>query len=146
MQATQIDVFDSTVQKSYEWVRDLAARLEISSIPESYRSLRSVLLSLRDQLDASVNAHFASQLPMILRGMYFDGWSPERMNHVRDAEQFLELILTHHQQQPFKPPREMARGVYDILCTRMSPGEIDQVMHCLAEPVRRLFTGGAGNA
>ncbi len=41
--------------------------------------LRAWLHCLRDRLSVQVAAHFAAQLPELLRGVFFDGWNPSRV-------------------------------------------------------------------
>ena len=44
----------------------------------AYRLLRATLHALRDRLTAHEAVQFGAQLPMFIRGFYYDGW------HMRD--------------------------------------------------------------
>lgn len=75
MSGTGFRVFDSTVQKTnvvlraieeaYGWPADRRI--------QSYTALRAVLHALRDRLPVEESADVAARLPMLLRGLYYDG-------------------------------------------------------------------------
>lgn len=47
---------------------DMAARYH------AYNALRAVLHALRDRLPPDVAVHLGAQLPMLVRGIYYEGW------------------------------------------------------------------------
>jgi uncharacterized protein (DUF2267 family) len=143
MANTKITVFDSTLEKSHAWIGELTESLGIASKREAYRALRSVLHALRDQLDATENAELAAQFPMLLRGLYFEGWRPGRQRHVRSREEFLAIVLANHDIRPQCPPEDMVRAVATVLAMHVEGPELAQVYGRLAEPVRELFLTAA---
>jgi uncharacterized protein (DUF2267 family) len=86
--------FDTTVDKTnrilnhieeaYGWPKERRN--------QSYNALRAVLHALRDRLTVDEAAHFAAQLPMLVRGLYYDGWDPSRVPKKMNREEFLEQI------------------------------------------------------
>src|SRR6185369_10762255 len=42
----------------------------------AYRVLRAWLHTLRDRLTVQASAHFAAQLPDLIRGIFYAGWNP----------------------------------------------------------------------
>jgi uncharacterized protein (DUF2267 family) len=59
---------------------------------ESYAALRAVSHALRDRLTVEESAHLAAQLPMLIRGLYYEGWNPARVPVKMNKEQFLERV------------------------------------------------------
>ena len=45
----------------------------------AYRILRAWLYALGDRLPVPIAANFAAQLQELLRGVFYDGWSPSRV-------------------------------------------------------------------
>src|SRR3979409_1993907 len=45
---------------------------------QSYAALRGVLHALRDRLTVEEAAQFGAQLPMLVRGLYYEGWDPSK--------------------------------------------------------------------
>lgn len=72
------------------WLNDLAGRAPFEGTDEAYSLLRAVLHAVRDRLTAEEVAHLGSQLPMIVRGFYFEGWRPALApNDFSTEEEFL---------------------------------------------------------
>ncbi len=42
----------------------------------AYRVLRAVLHALRDRLTVAETVDLGAQLPMLIRGLYYEGWTP----------------------------------------------------------------------
>ena len=73
-----IHVFERTNHEAHAWVNDLAGRSGWTNEREVLRLLRTVLVNIRDHLPVNEMAQFSSQLPTILRGMYYEGWQPQK--------------------------------------------------------------------
>ena len=94
MSATGFRVFDSTIQKTnlvlgeieqaYGWPPDRRV--------QSYTALRTVLHALRDRLPVQESADIAAQLPMLLRGLFYEGWQPSRVPERMGKDEFLNRI------------------------------------------------------
>ena len=139
MNNDKITMFDVTLQKTHEWINDVASELEISSKVEAFRALRAVLKALRDQLGTDEAVQLAAQLPVLLRGVYYEGWIPNNGAHVRTEGDFVDLMIQHHGARPHKSPIEMAEAVVKVAKKHISESEVDHVLQRLSTNVRRLF-------
>ncbi|MCU1311404.1 MAG: hypothetical protein JWO20_2529 [Candidatus Angelobacter sp.] len=75
---TEVDVFETTIQKTNSLLKDIDEELGWGDRrKQAYAGLRAVLHALRDRLPVTEAANFAAQLPMLVRGFYFEGWKPE---------------------------------------------------------------------
>ena len=73
MSATGLDVFDKTVQTTNIWLDEIMARMG----PDrhiAWHILGAVLRALRDRLPLDDAAHLGAQLPLLVRGLYYDQW------------------------------------------------------------------------
>jgi len=60
---------------------------------KAYQALRSTLHTLRDRLTVDEVAQLAAQLPMLVRGFYYEGWDPTgKPLKVRDLESFSQRL------------------------------------------------------
>jgi uncharacterized protein (DUF2267 family) len=73
--------------------------------------MRAVLHAMRDRLTVDETAHFAAQLPMLVRGIYYDGWDPSRVPKKMHREDFLDQIRTE------MPPYAVQGGTETLVTT-----------------------------
>ncbi len=141
MSATSPDVFASTVQQTNEWLRAIAEELGRDDRRRAYLALRGTLHALRDHLTVDEAAQLAAQLPMLVRGIYYEGWDPPRVPvEGRGREDFLERVAgTFGPGDPGADPEAVARAVLRVLTDRVSAGEVEDVWGMLPKQVQRLW-------
>ena len=76
MSASDPGALDHTVQFTHEWIEELRDRLHRPSSRDAARLMRAVLPELRDCLPPAEAADLAAQMPLLIRGMYYEGWQP----------------------------------------------------------------------
>ena len=75
MSTTGVASLDHTIQETNVWLNAVAEQLQLDR-HDSYVALRAVLHALRDRLPPEVAVHLGAQLPMLVRGIYFESWNP----------------------------------------------------------------------
>ncbi len=137
---TGFDVFDKTVQKSLLWLEELGRELRVDR-HGAYRALRAVLHVFRDRLSPTEAVDLAAQMPMLVRGLYFEGWTAGgKPDKVKDADVIVELVrgeLGH--QATAGEARAAIDAVLRLLVRHLSAGELDDVRHGLPRHVRNLW-------
>lgn len=135
-----VQAFDSTIQTTNQWLHDIMDRLGLQDHQAAYHDLRVVLHVLRDRLTVDQAASLGSQLPMLIRGIFFEGWKPQaKPARIRKKEDFLELVAK--QLTPVGPDAEpVTRAVFDVLSRHISAGEVRHLKHILPVEIRDLFT------
>jgi uncharacterized protein (DUF2267 family) len=140
MSATGLDVFDTTVQKTNLWLNEL---MQVAGWPQrhtAYLAFRATLHALRDRLTVDEAAQLGAQLPMLVRGFYYEGWDPSgKPLRERHREQFLARIEQELRGNDVLDPELVARAVFTVLAQRVTEGEIEDVKHILPEPIRALW-------
>lgn len=143
---TGLSSLDSTVQKTNEWLAELTDQLRFDDKQDAYVSLRAVLHALRDRLPVELSAALAAQLPMLVRGMYYEGWRPGAVpERYRTDEEFIEAVCEQlHQRTDLHPrARDLIGETLKLLGRRLTVGEVEKVKHALPEAVRQLWPGAA---
>jgi uncharacterized protein (DUF2267 family) len=151
MTIDSIEAFDTTLQKTNEWLRDIAAELDTENRRHAYLALRGTLHAIRDFLPLEESAQLSAQLPMLVRGIYFEGWNPSATpeedrsleSFLRRTEHALERALWN-EDETFST-EAAARAVLRVLSNRVSAGEIEQVRHVLPEKIRELWPEPVGS-
>jgi uncharacterized protein (DUF2267 family) len=140
MTNTGLDVFDTTLQKTNAWLGDVMAELHTDDRKQAYRVLKEVLHALRDRLTVEEAAHLGAQLPMLLRGLWYESWSPERTPTDDDLDAFLARVRDALSDRPGVPdPERHARAVFAVISRRVDHGELLDVTHLLPEGIRSLW-------
>jgi len=140
MSATGLDVFDRTIHKTNTWLNDLMGMLGTQDRHKAYRVLRATLHALRDRLTIEEVAQLAAQLPMLIRGFYYEGWDPtDKPVRERHKEQFLARICQELRDDDTIDPEQVARAVFRLLANRVTEGEIEDVEHVLPAEIRILW-------
>ena len=105
----------------------------------AYLALRATLHTLRDRLTIDEAAEFAAQLPMLIRGFYYEGWDPTgKPLKERHKEEFLACIS--RELRPYEiDPEQVAPAVFLVLSNRISEGEIEDVEPILPAEIRDLW-------
>jgi uncharacterized protein (DUF2267 family) len=143
MSITGLTQFDETVHLTNTWLKELMEELGWEDRHRAYRGLRAVLHALRDRLPTESAAHLAAQLPMLVRGFYYEGWAPGK-DAVRDktAADFVSHVEQAFSQDPDAEPERIARAVFGLLSRHVSAGEVKNVRSNLPEAIRTLWPEG----
>ena len=140
MAATGLDVFDRSVQKSNEWVKGLMERLGTGDRRYAYRVLRAYFHVLRDRLTVDEAAQLAAQLPLLLRGVFYEGWDPSRTPETyRDRETFLSRLAERAQLAGPTEASVAAEAATAVLRERIAEGEVEDVLQVLPASIRTLL-------
>src|SRR6266849_3502029 len=112
MSKTGLEVFHRTIHKKKNWLKELMGMLDCEDRHEAYLALRATLHALRDRLTIEETAQFAAQLPMLIRGFYYEGWDPTgKPLKERHREEFLARIKQELRTQG-TDPEQVARAVF----------------------------------
>lgn len=74
MSTTGLPVFDTTVQETNLWLKAIMEGLHTDDRHLAYLALKATLHALRDRIGPENSVHLAAQLPMLVRGLYYEGW------------------------------------------------------------------------
>lgn len=135
-----LGVFDKTQQKTAHWIEGVARYMGSTDMERSYHILRSVLHAVRDRLPPDEAVQLGAQMPMLVRGFYYEGWHPgNKPERYRHKQEFLEHIA-HDVPGLDEAQRERAASaVFTVLNQELSGGEAKQARHCLPSELRDFW-------
>lgn len=135
---TGVRTFDQSLETTREWLQAVQEQMGLDDEQRAFRILRAVLQALRDRLTVEEAAQFAAQLPMLLQGVYYHGWTPTgKPLKIRSRQEFLDRVAEGLMRQ--HDPEEACRTVFRVLEERMPGGVIEDVKRILPEPIRELW-------
>jgi uncharacterized protein (DUF2267 family) len=144
MNTTGVTALDHTVQQTNAWLKAVEDELVLDSRQDAYRALRAVLHALRDRLPPEVAIKLGAQLPILVRGFYYENWhaagTPARERHL---EHFADHIASELSEDFPVDALSAARGVFEILWEKLDPGEFEKVMNHLPASFRAMGHGEA---
>ena len=116
MSQTGYAAFDTTVDKTNQVLKDIeeAYGWPKERRQQSYDALRVVLHALRDRLPVQEAADLGAQLPMLIRGLYYEGWDPSRVPVKMHREEFLDRVRREY-------PFQVEGGTALLIVPRLRP-------------------------
>ncbi len=140
MSITATATLEGALHATNAWLKELAEELGWTDRHRAYRALRAVLHALRDRLTIAEVADLGAQLPMLIRGLYYEGWDPNRIETaLRTREAFLAEVAGAFPGDDDAYAVGIALGVFTVLERHVSAGEVEDVKHVLPAGVRALM-------
>jgi uncharacterized protein (DUF2267 family) len=140
MSPTHHELFSNTLQKTHIWLKDLAEELRWDDQHQAYLALRATLHALRDRLTVEEAAHLGAQLPMLVRGFYYEGWGPAgKPVKDRHKEEFCAHVQEYFRKEEGIDAEKIVRGVFKMLSRRITEGEIEDIKHIMPPELRELW-------
>lgn len=145
MSFTGVASLDRSIDKVNVWLADIDAGFGTEDRRLAYRVLRAWMHSLRDRLSVEVAAHFAAQLPELLRGVFFDGWNPSRVPQKYDRSEYVTRFATEAKVRE-SDVRKAAGIVTAVARRHMSEAVVAQAFGRMPAGLRGLLEPAAENA
>lgn len=139
MSANGLEVFDKTLQITNAWLGEIA-ELTGTERHVAWHALGTVLRAVRDRLSIGLAAHLGAQLPLLIRGLYYDQFDPARAPAKwRSLDEFLGIVAAGFRGMEAVNPKPMAEAVFRVLNHNVDPGQVENVRRSMPEEVRAIW-------
>jgi uncharacterized protein (DUF2267 family) len=139
MATTGLEVFDKTLHTTNQWLDEICAEIG----PDrhlAWHVLGAVLRSIRDELLIGQSAHLAAQLPLLVRGAYFDQYRPAAQPLAdRSQEDFIARIREELAGSRPVRPDLAATAVMRTLNRHITEGQVKKARDALPKSIRALW-------
>ena len=137
-EASQAHVFDKAMSKTRQWLKEIELELGCETPNDAYRALKGVLHAIRDRLPVRECTEFASQLPLLMIGIYYSGWTPtDKPEKIRSLGEFMDKVA--EQLPKGMDPMHVTRGVIAVIERHVSAGEIKDVRRNFPEKLQEIW-------
>jgi uncharacterized protein (DUF2267 family) len=139
---TRPHIFDSHLDVANRWVKELADNLDLGreDYPRVLHALRAGLHAIRDRLPNNEVVDLGAQLPTLIRGFYYEGWTLQRdTKQLRDRAAMIVRVKKELAPDLRLDAVDVLRGVIHLLVEHVSEGEIQDVLATLPKPIRALW-------
>jgi uncharacterized protein (DUF2267 family) len=133
----EVSHLDYSIDKANVWLGEIAKEFGTDDRRLVYRVLRAWLHALRDRLPSTVAAHFAAQLPELLRGVFYEGWNPSRVPIKYDQAEYVRSFARDanvHDSEVSQASSLVAR----VARRHMTEGVLEEVLHALPADMRQI--------
>ncbi|PWR13375.1 DUF2267 domain-containing protein [Micromonospora acroterricola] len=119
------------IESAYGWPKDRRN--------QSYAALRTVLHLLRDRMPVNESVEFAQQLPILVRGIYFDGWNPSDVPIKLNRDDFLYEVRQGFPYDVEGGPERVTQVVLDTLRRHVTQGEWQDVKDTMPKDLAQML-------
>ena len=96
MKTTASETFEGAAEEANRWLEAVMQELKTKDRDVALAVLRAGLHALRDRMGAAHAARLGEQLPMLVRGVFYEGWRPAvASNKNRHVDEFLDRVETY---------------------------------------------------
>jgi uncharacterized protein (DUF2267 family) len=138
---TRAAALDTSLQRTHEWLHEIGRELGFDNERAAYAAVRATLHAVRDRLPVELVAHFGAELPMLMRGIFYDGWHPSaaRLKAAHEEDFFASMgraLLGHDE---LGDVGAVAGAVLRVIDRRVAPGQIARILDALPAEVRQMW-------
>lgn len=144
----RLHVFDSHLAVANRWMKELIENLDLGPAdqPRALHALRAGLHAIRDRLPHNEIVDLGAQLPTLIRGIYYEGWTNRHTKPLRDRAAMVARVQKELGPEPKLDPVDVLRAVIHLLVEHVSEGEIRDVLATLPKPIAELWHDLTGHA
>jgi len=140
--------FEKYAAKGNEFLNKLAVRLgDADNRDRAGRVLKSVLKALRNRISIEESLQLISQLPMVIKAVYVDGW---KLNHefvrIKTIEDFSAEVMKEDGASAWRDfssieeATDAIEAVMKTLADYVTAGELHDIIDLMPREIKQHFT------
>ena len=120
--------FEKLNQLATPWVESMMAELSTEDPHKALSALGAGLKALRDRLTIEEAAQFAARLPLLIRGLFFEGWDPTiKPREIHQRSELLALVREKYAPRSDAPTDAIAAAFLAVLDRQLGTVEMAEV-------------------
>ena len=132
---------DKTVQTTNEWLNELGRYLGVQDKQVIYAAFKTTLTVIRDRLTIEEMADFAAELPVLLRGAFYEAWNPAKTPlKIKHVDDLYDLFLERYNGPFVLEPKIIIPKIIGFLSRKVSAGEMKDIKSILPKELKEFWT------
>lgn len=132
--------FEKFTREFESWLHAIAKGMDMEERPDiAFQALRGVLHAIRDRMIPSEVFDLSAQLPLMIRGVFFEGYNlkdkPEKFN----ADEFMEIIEMSFFGNTSVDAEVALQAVLKLLYEKVSEGELEDIYDGMPKDIKELW-------
>lgn len=127
--------FEQYVNEGRKFVNEVSQELgDPADTDRAERVMTAVFHTLRELLSPEESLHLISQLPMLVKAIYVNGWHLNKKNKIRSMDEFIECLMLQNPRtaaQDFgndQRAKDQTKAILRVLKRHVSQGEIQHMI------------------
>jgi len=135
------DSIATTVQETSLWLDSIIEKAGFWNDKDlAWKLLGATLHALRDRLQPEPAIHLGAQLPMLIRGLYYEHWDiDQKRTKERHKAQFLDHVSQEIPAGMKLDSERVVRAVFGVMREKVDPGEIAKLTRQMPKELRELW-------
>jgi uncharacterized protein (DUF2267 family) len=138
--------YEQYAHEAHKFVSEVAIELgEPENIDQADRIMTAVFHTLRDMLTPEESLHLISQLPMLVKAIYVNGWHLNKKHRLRSMDEFIESLMLQNPRAAARDfgndekAKERAKAVFRVIRNHISVGEVKDIIAQLPSELTELW-------
>ncbi|MDP3882033.1 MAG: DUF2267 domain-containing protein [Nanoarchaeota archaeon] len=131
---------EKTMQTTNHWLNELGQDLGIADKQIVYTAFKTVLSVIRDRLTVEEISDFAAELPVLIRGAFYEEWNPSKtpikMKHI---DEMYVLFLERYKGPLILDPKMVIPKIIGFLSKKVSAGEMKDIKSILPKELKEFW-------
>ncbi|MDZ7691058.1 MAG: DUF2267 domain-containing protein [Balneolaceae bacterium] len=128
------------IAEAGRWIDEVSHHLETPDRKDrAWSALRSVMHTLRDRIPPEESFQLSAQLPMLIRGLYFESYKYSAVSEKFNADELLKRIEDGMSPGTDVSAEDAFRAVLQVLYDHVSEGEMSDIYATMPKSIRRLW-------
>jgi uncharacterized protein (DUF2267 family) len=140
MSKEHLPILEKSIEDVNIWLNALVRHLGAGDRVHAFHLLKAVLHALRDRIGPENAVHLSAQLPLIIRGLFFEGWRMKApASHERHVAEFLDHVARGLDENHRGNLEAGVRAVFAVIWERVDQGEVAKLIRIFPAELRHLW-------
>ena len=132
--------FEKFTREFEQWLIFIGEEMDMENRPDiAFQALRSVLHAIRDRIIPSEVFDLSAQLPLMVRGVFFEGYNLKDKPEKYNAVELLETIEQGFYGNTSVDAESAFRAVLNLLYEKISEGELEDIYGGMPKDIKELW-------